>query len=43
MFSTNDVFQYAMSQIHGKDFDICIIDFLAVCSNISNEIKRKSR
>jgi hypothetical protein len=43
MWSIDDVFKYAMSTIRGKDFDICVIDFLSLYSNISYEMKKKTR
>jgi hypothetical protein len=43
MFSRNEIFEYGISFIDGRNFKIRIIDFLAVCSNLSNEIKHKNR
>ncbi len=40
MWSNNDVFNYGMSILCGKNFDICVFDFLRLCSNVSFEIGR---
>ncbi len=41
MWSNNDVFNYGMSTLCGKYFDICVIDFLRLCSNVSFEMRKK--
>jgi hypothetical protein len=43
MWSKTDVFEYAMVIFHGKDFDICVIDFLLLCSNVPFAMRKKHR
>ncbi len=41
MWSNEDVINYAMTTLCGKDFDICVIDFVRLSSNVSFEMRKK--
>ncbi len=43
MWSIDDVLKDEKSTIRGKDFDICVIDFISLYSNVSYEMKQKTR